>query len=69
MFATELVIICSIFSLQSLLIACTSERVSLCRMLALSQKEPDIIQYLVFACMVWLCWKFLFPTVLEQPLS
>ena len=69
MFATELVIICSIFSIESLLIACTSERVSLCRMSALSQKEPDVIQYLVFAPTVWLCWKFLFSAVLEQPLS
>ena len=68
MFATELVIICSIFSIEPL-IACSSERVSLCGMLALSQKEPDAIQYLVFAYMVWLCWKSLSPAVLEQPRS
>lgn len=61
--------ICSIFSFKSLLVARTSERVSVFRLLALSQKEPDVIHYLVFAHMVLLCWKFLFSAVLERPLS
>ena len=54
---------------QVSLVAYTSEGVSLFRLLALSQKKPDVIHYLIFALMVWLCCKFLFSPVLEQPLS
>lgn len=51
-------------SLASSLLLPAAQRGSLFLWMSFFQKEPDAIQYLVFARMVWLCWKSLSPAVL-----